>query len=53
MKLLGPDNDEMQANMKRYSKQGNKEASKVERAKMKALRRTHGVYPMISMMNMF
>lgn len=31
--------------------QGNREASKVERAKIKVIRGKHGVYPSISMMN--
>lgn len=31
MKLLGPDTDEGMAAMKTYSKQGNREAAKVER----------------------
>ena len=51
MKLLGPDMDECQAAMKRYQKQGNSEAVKIERAKIKQLRRNHGVYPMLSLLN--
>ena len=53
MKLLGPDNDAIQANMKRYTQQGNKEAAKLERSKGKILRRTHGLYPVISALNIF
>lgn len=51
MKLLQPDNDEMTSAYKRYSQQGNKEAAQIERAKMKNLRKQHGIYPMISMFN--
>jgi membrane protein insertase Oxa1/YidC/SpoIIIJ len=51
MKLLAPDTEQHMDNMKRYSKQGNKEASQIERAKLKNLRRNHGIYPMISMLN--
>jgi len=39
--------------MKRYNQQGNKEAVKIERAKMKMVRRTHGLYPIVSAMNIF
>jgi hypothetical protein len=39
--------------MKRYSQQGNRDAAKVERAKGKLLRRTHGLYPMVSALNIF
>lgn len=53
MKLLAPDNEEMQNAMKRYTKQGNRDAAKIERSKMKALRRNHGIYPMISLLNVF
>jgi|TARA_B110001450_G_C17449942_1_gene411578 hypothetical protein len=53
MKLLQPDNEESQAMMKRYNQQGNKEAVKIERAKMKMVRRTHGLYPIVSAMNIF
>lgn len=37
--------------MKRYQQQGNKEAVKMERAKMSYSRKTHGIYPMISLTN--
>ena len=53
MKLLQPDNEDSQAMMKRYNQQGNKEAVKIERAKMKTVRRTHGLYPIVSAMNIF
>lgn len=51
-KMLGPDMDEIQANLKRYSSQGNKEAAKQERGKMKSLRRKHGIYPFLSLTNL-
>lgn len=51
MKLLQPDNDEMTAAYKRYTQQGNQDAAKIERLKMKNLRKQHGIYPMISMFN--
>jgi hypothetical protein len=35
MRLLAPDQDEMMANMKRLSSQGNREAAKVEKNKLK------------------
>jgi len=52
-KLMQPDQDELTSAMKRYSQQGNREAAKMERAKLKQLRKTHGIYPMISMFNVF
>jgi hypothetical protein len=51
MKLLAPDNDQHMDAVKRYSKQGNKEAATIEKAKLKALRKNHGIYPMISLLN--
>lgn len=33
--------------------QGNKEASKIERNKIKQLRRSHGIYPFFSLINIF
>lgn len=45
MKLLAPDMEEMNALVKKYMQQGNKEASKIERNKMRQQRRSHGIYP--------
>mmetsp|Transcript_14448 Transcript_14448/g.24653 ORF Transcript_14448/g.24653 Transcript_14448/m.24653 type:complete len:312 (-) Transcript_14448:32-967(-) len=53
LKLLQPDIDESMANMKTYMKQGNKEATKTERARMKRLRWSHGVYPSLNLLNLF
>jgi membrane protein insertase Oxa1/YidC/SpoIIIJ len=52
MKLLQPDFDEMQSAYKRYAKQGNKPAANIERDKMKKIRRTHGIYPLTSLLNL-
>ena len=52
MKLMQPDQDEIMASMKRYQSQGNRESVKQERAKLKRLRKTHGIYPIISMLNL-
>lgn len=52
MKLLQPDIDDIQTSMKRHMKEGNREATKVERAKLKQLRAKHGIYPMLSLMNL-
>jgi len=49
--MLGPDIDEISSAVKRYSQQGNKEASTIEHSKLKSLKREHGVYPMVSMLN--
>lgn len=38
--------------IKRYQKQGNKEAGTIERAKLKNMKRSHGIYPMASMLNL-
>lgn len=51
MKLLQPDNDEIQAKFKQYSKQGNREAANIERNKLTMLRRRHGIYPLINLLN--
>lgn len=51
IKLLQPDQDEMQEIMKRHMKSGNREGANIERAKMKKLRATHGIYPMLSLAN--
>lgn len=53
MKLLQPDNDELIASMKRHQQAGNREAVKMERIKMKYLRKQHGIYPLISLCNLF
>jgi hypothetical protein len=53
MKLLAPDMEEMNALVKKYMQQGNKEASKIERNKIKQLRRSHGIYPFFSLINIF
>jgi YidC/Oxa1 family membrane protein insertase len=45
--------DDIQATIKRYQMQGNREAAKVEQSKMKKLRKQHGIYGSISMFNMF
>ena len=37
--------------MKRMNQQGNREGVKIERQKMKHMRRVHGIYPAISMLN--
>jgi membrane protein insertase Oxa1/YidC/SpoIIIJ len=51
MKLLQPDNDEVMAAMKRHQQQGNREAIKMEKAKLKRLRKSNGIYPSISVLN--
>jgi len=53
MKLLAPDMDELNANFKKYAKRGDRTASNIERAKIKNLRRQHGIYPILSLLNMF
>jgi len=53
MKLLQPDMDRALASMKRHQQQGNNEASKLERQKMRKLRNLHGVYPMIAFSSIF
>jgi len=53
MRLLAPDMDELSATIKKLSKQGNSAAANIERNKMKQLRRNHGVYPFISLLNIF
>jgi membrane protein insertase Oxa1/YidC/SpoIIIJ len=49
MKLLQPDMDKSIATIKRHSQQGNTEAAKIERKKIKKLRNLHGVYPMLGL----
>lgn len=51
MKLLQPDLDVIQSAMKRYGQQGNREAAKIEQAKIKRIRKTHGIYPLFSLVN--
>jgi len=51
MQLLKPDTEEMMAAAKRYQGQGNAEAAKMERNKLKNVRKIHGVYPLIGMVN--
>ena len=53
MRLLGPDMEEIQANIKAHYSQGNREAGKAEQAKMQRLRKMNGVYPSISLLNLF
>lgn len=52
MKLLIPDTEENQAAVKRYQQQGNKEAAKIEAKKMRTMRRSHGIYPMLGALNL-
>mmetsp|Transcript_15664 Transcript_15664/g.19714 ORF Transcript_15664/g.19714 Transcript_15664/m.19714 type:complete len:81 (+) Transcript_15664:545-787(+) len=52
MKLLQPDTDEVMASMKRHQQQGNREAAKAERVRFKRLRKLHGIYPSISLLNL-
>lgn len=40
------------AAIKRYQGQGNTEAAKVERHKLKNMRKTYGIYPLFSMFNL-
>ena len=51
MKLMAPDQDDMMAAMKKYQQQGNKDAAKIEQQKLKSMRRSHGIYPAISLIN--
>lgn len=53
MRLMQPDIDEITASVKRYQSSGNREGAKMERNKLKQMRKTHGVYPIISMLNIF
>jgi len=39
--------------MKSYTSKGNKEAAKAERDKLSRLRKMNGIYPSISMLNLF
>lgn len=52
MKMLQPDNDELMAKYKKYTQQGNKQAAAIERQKMTSLRRSHGIYPTINLLNL-
>jgi len=51
-KMLQPEMDEVMASMQRHQKQGNREAAKAERNRMKRIRKLHGIYPSISMLNL-
>jgi len=53
IKLLQPDQNDIQEVVKRHMKSGNREGAKIERAKAKRLRSKHGIYPMLSFMNVF
>ena len=53
MKLMAPDTDERMALAKSYGKKGDKAAQKIEMEKLKTMRRNHGIYPMISLVNLF
>lgn len=53
IKLLQPDQEELTESMKRHMKTGNREGAKLEREKMKKLRAQHGIYPMLSFLNVF
>jgi membrane protein insertase Oxa1/YidC/SpoIIIJ len=52
MKMLAPDIEECQANIKKFQVAGNKEAAKAEANKVKVLRRKHGIYPMLGLLNL-
>jgi len=52
-KLLQPDQEQLQDNIKRHYKTGNKEGVKVERQKLRRLRSEHGIYPTITALNIF
>lgn len=52
IKLLQPDMSELMENTKRHMKAGNREATKIEREKMKKLRAEHGIYPSLSFMGL-
>lgn len=51
MKLLAPDQEEAMAIIKKYNQQGNRDAAKIEQNKLKAQRRSHGIYPMVGLAN--
>mmetsp|Transcript_4262 Transcript_4262/g.4012 ORF Transcript_4262/g.4012 Transcript_4262/m.4012 type:complete len:143 (-) Transcript_4262:242-670(-) len=51
IKLLTPDQNDIQERMKRHMKTGNREGAKIERQKMKQLRSKHGIYPALSFLN--
>lgn len=51
MKLLQPDMEQLQESAKRYMKTGNREAAKIEQAKVKKLRSKYGIFPSISTLN--
>ena len=53
MKLLAPDQEDSMAIIKKYNQQGNREAAKIEQQKLKAQRRSNGIYPMIGLFNLF
>ena len=51
VKLLQPDQEELQERYKRATKAGNKDQARQERIKMKELRSKHGIYPFLSFLN--
>lgn len=53
VKLLQPDTEEITEKMRRLMKMGNREQSKIERKKAKDLRQKHGIYPSLSLLNIF
>lgn len=53
IKLLQPDQDEIMEAAKRHMKSGNREAATIERQKLKKLRAKHGIYPILSFLNIF
>lgn len=53
MQLLKPDMEETQSAMKRYQSQGNREAVKMERAKLKNIKQQHGIFPLLAAVNIF
>ena len=52
MKLVAPDQEEVQASMKMHYQKGNREAGNAERAKLTRLRKMNGIYPSIGLMNL-
>ena len=52
MKLLQPDIDEFQQNIKRHQKNGNTNAAKAERNKMLDVRKRHGIFGSIQIFQM-
>lgn len=51
IKLLQPDQQAIMDSMKRHMKAGNREAAAIDKQKLKQLRAKHGIYPMLSFLN--